>query len=872
MSFKSWPIARKLALLCLAFGLIPVVVVAVVMMSQTTDAVRARAADAMTQSAAHIADKIDRNLFERYGDVQAFGLNDAALDRTHWYKVGSDRNRIVTRANDYVQAYGVYVLSMMVDAQGRLVAVNDTSATAEPLSTASLYTRNYANADWFNRCMEGRFTTQMQFSDPSNITARGTVITPASKDADVAAVFGDKAPEVVGFSAPVVGNDGKAIGCWHNLASMDLVTAILTDAAKDLTKSQYPGAVVLVVDSTGRKLAQAGAPIADSVIALESGPEGVISDVERGQSGTEHVSIHGDAFQLGYAHLDGALGYPGMNWGVVVGVPEREIDAAANMHGVRATALTLALVLAALIVALGLFIGRKVAHPIVAMASVAKDVAVGRLDREAQWMGQDEIGLVASSLNEIVRSQQELAESARRISAGDTAVAINLRSEHDDLGRAFQTLRETLDRLVSEMHELSDAARAGRLEVRGDETHFAGAFRELVSGVNATIDAGTAPVREARVVLANVAERDLTARMHGAYQGEHAALAESLNRAIADLSASLAEVRIESNGILASTQEIASAAQEQANGATKQAGLLQQVSAEVAEQRARSAEVATQTRALEALATETRNAAQDGHARVVDVAAALVIIRDRATATQRIARKIEEIASQTNLLALNAAVEAARAGSAGAGFAVVAEEVRSLALRATEAAKETQTVIDEAVSSVQNGVSVGERAVEVLKSIEVKAAEAATVVGEISQATHAQAKGVDAINSTASMVADLTSSSAANAEETAAASEEMASQAGSLTRLVGRFQIDDSDDSASVTASPGGAWSNPSALKSKAHAKSTPKSNAKFNGKGNPASRSATRARPAAVAPRSAFSSSPMDGFDANVDDLASIF
>jgi methyl-accepting chemotaxis protein len=488
-----------------------------------------------------------------------------------------------------------------------------------------------------------------------------------------------------------------------------------------------------------------------------------------------------------------------MNWGVIIAVPQSEIDVAANLGGMRTLAVALAFGMALLIVVLGMVIGGKVAKPIVGIASIAQDVAIGRLDRHATWGWHDEIGLVAKSLNDIVRAQQTLADSALLISRGETESEITVRSSHDTLGHAFGSLRDTLDALVHEMQRLSKAAQAGQLDVRGDHERFAGAFRDLVGGVNATIDAGTTPVREAQAVLARLASRDLTARMTGTYAGEHAALASSLNTAIEDLAKALSDVRHESHGILAATQQIASAAQEQANGATHQAGLLQQVSAEVAEQRSRGTEVARQTRALAALVSETRDAATDGHARVIDVAAALVVIKDRATATQRIARKIEEIASQTNLLALNAAVEAARAGSAGAGFAVVADEVRALALRATDAAKETQAVIDEAVQSVATGVSVGERAVTVLKSIEVKAADAAHVVVEIAEATAAQATGLEAINTTSSSVSDLTSASAANAEETAAASEEMSSQAAILTNLVGRFRIDEHQDESTTS-------------------------------------------------------------------------
>ncbi|WP_434481022.1 methyl-accepting chemotaxis protein [Gemmatimonas sp.] len=323
------------------------------------------------------------------------------------------------------------------------------------------------------------------------------------------------------------------------------------------------------------------------------------------------------------------------------------------------------------------------------------------------------------------------------------------------------------------MEGLIGAARAGQLSHRGNAGRFEGAFHGLVSGFNDALDAMTMPVAEARVVLGRVAERDLRARMTGTYQGDHAALATSVNTAVSDLSAALLDVRSEAEGIVSATQQIAAAAQEQANGAARQAELLQHVNSEVSVQRGSSATTAQDTRQLAALVAATNTAAVEGRTRVEEVAQALEVIRARATDTQKIARNIEQISFQTNLLALNAAVEAARAGEAGAGFAVVAEEVRALARRAAEAAKETQDVIEGAVDAVADGVRVGATALTTLRGIETQADEAAQLVVGLDSAATAQARGLQAIDEQTGQVSDLTSSSAANAEETAAAAEEM---------------------------------------------------------------------------------------------------
>ena len=791
MHFKYWPIARKLAALCLAFGLVPVALVATMMFRQSATTVRDRAADRLRETAGHVADKIDRNLFERYGDVQAFGFNEVVRDRTQWYRAGADDNRIAERMNAYVAAYGLYLTTEFVDTQGRLIAVNDRNASGTSIPSAPLHLVSYAQAPWFRSCMAGRYTERMANSDTANMHATGTIITPSARDASVAAAYGALAEETVGFSAPVRTQSGEVLGCWRNLASMTMVRGILADAMRDLAATGYRNAVVTVVDSTGRALASSGrADLVPTLLASETAEGGALPALKRGEAGRHVVTLQDTTVQVAYAHLRGALGYPGMNWGVIVSVPQHEIDTAANLGELQMAAVAMVVGIGALIVLLGFLIGQKVAAPIGQVAHVAAGVAVGRLDQSASWMWHDEMGRVAASLNDIVGSQRELASTARQIAKGDTSVDTTMRSEYDEMGGAFTSLRDTLASLVGETYALANAAQNGDLATRGDTASFEGAFQQMVGGINATLDAVSAPLGEAQTVLARVAARDLTARMQGRYAGDHAALSTSLNSAIADLGAALTDVQHEAEGIAGATQEIASAAQVQANGAARQVELLQNMSVEVATQRARSVETAQEAKSLATLVAATHQAAGEGRGRVEDVASAMHIIRDRATETQKIARKIEEIAAQTNMLALNAAVEAARAGTAGAGFAVVADEVRSLARRASEAAKETQTVIDGAVRSVADGVRLGEVAVGVLQSIEAHAEDAARLVGSISRNAADQAAGIDAINGSTGSLADVVSASAANAEETAAAAEEMSTQAGTMLSLVEQFALE----------------------------------------------------------------------------------
>jgi methyl-accepting chemotaxis protein len=151
--------------------------------------------------------------------------------------------------------------------------------------------------------------------------------------------------------------------------------------------------------------------------------------------------------------------------------------------------------------------------------------------------------------------------------------------------------------------------------------------------------------------------------------------------------------------------------------------------------------------------------------------------------TSKIIKTIDEIAFQTNLLALNAAVEAARAGEAGAGFAVVAEEVRNLAMRAADAAKNTSVLIEGTVKKIKDGSNLVIKTNEAFAEVAISASKVGELVGEIAAASQEQAQGIDQINKAVAEMDKVTQQTAANAEESASASEEMNAQAEQMKHI-----------------------------------------------------------------------------------------
>jgi methyl-accepting chemotaxis protein len=226
-----------------------------------------------------------------------------------------------------------------------------------------------------------------------------------------------------------------------------------------------------------------------------------------------------------------------------------------------------------------------------------------------------------------------------------------------------------------------------------------------------------------------------------------------------------------------------------ADGASSQAASLEETSASLEEMAAMINQNAQNAEQADRIVNNTQKGMNEAGQAMSALTASMEAIEQASQETQKIVKTIDEIAFQTNLLALNAAVEAARAGEVGAGFAVVADEVRNLALRSADASRNTAALIDGTVKRIQEGSGLVRQANMRFKAVTEESVKVNDLVGEISVASTEQAQGIQQINMAVSNMDRVTQGTAASAEESASASQEMRHQALQMQQFVGNLLV-----------------------------------------------------------------------------------
>ncbi|NCP14080.1 MAG: methyl-accepting chemotaxis protein [Sphingomonadales bacterium] len=355
-----------------------------------------------------------------------------------------------------------------------------------------------------------------------------------------------------------------------------------------------------------------------------------------------------------------------------------------------------------------------------------------------------------------------------RLAAGDLTSPINHTDHHDCVGR---------------MTKAMDTFRANALRAQEAEA-----------------DQSTKVVETLTAALDRLAEGDLTHRITQMPTGAHERLQEAFNASVARLEGMIKAVRATASGVRTSSDEIRAASEDLALRNEQQAASLEETAASVGEATnltRRSAESAITARTAIA---QTHQRATEGGAVVGKAVAAMGAIEQSAREITQIIDVIDGIAFQTNLLALNAGVEAARAGEAGKGFAVVANEVRALAQRSADAARDIKTLIGKSTAHVGDGVNLVGETGTLLAEIVAQVGAVTQQVNAIAETTATQTSNLEQVNIAVGTIDRMTQQNAAMVEQATAATRSLSTEAQRLGEMVAQFRVSGTDQPVKATA------------------------------------------------------------------------
>ena len=471
-------------------------------------------------------------------------------------------------------------------------------------------------------------------------------------------------------------------------------------------------------------------------------------------------------------------------------------------------------------------ISKKVANPVNELAKVAEKIALGEVDVNVVSDSEDEIGMLKTSFSKMIESTKHQVSIAEKIADGDLNVDIKVRSEKDHLNIAFQKVESSLKELISEANLLSQAAVDGKLSTRGNADNFNGGYKEILLGVNRTLDEIIKPVIESEKILTSMSSGDMTARVTGKYRGDHEILKNSINKMGESVSQILKEVKEVATSAANASHQISSSTEEMATGAHEQAAQANEVSSAVEEMTKTIFETSKNTSAASEASKNAEQSAKEGGKVVEKTISGMDTIADVVKESAQLVHQlgkssdqigeivqvIDDIADQTNLLALNAAIEAARAGEQGRGFAVVADEVRKLAERTTKATKEIAVMIKQiqrdtstAVESMQHGTSevekgklLAHKAGDSLREIITGANKVTDIIIQVAAASEEQSSAAEHISKNIESISSVTQQSAGGLQQIAQSSEELSDLTKKLQDLVALFKVDNSGSTYAV--------------------------------------------------------------------------
>ena len=381
----------------------------------------------------------------------------------------------------------------------------------------------------------------------------------------------------------------------------------------------------------------------------------------------------------------------------------------------------------------------------------------------------------------IARPVSAMTGAMRRLASGDNSVAVPAQGRKDEIGDMAAAVAHFKDAAVEKIRveraaaDLRDAADGERAANEAEKAEVARSDAINISALNEALD--------------RMAGGDLTHRITIPFSPKAESLKSNFNAAADRMQEAIQAIGAATGGVNSGSDEIAEASDNLSRRTEQQAASLEETAAALDEITATVRKTAAGAKEASQVVAAARSDAERSGRIVSQAVSAMTEIETSSSQVSQIIGVIDEIAFQTNLLALNAGVEAARAGEAGRGFAVVAQEVRALAQRSADAAKEIKTLISTSTAQVETGVDLVGQTGEALNRIVEQVASIDSLMKEISASTTEQATGLHEVNTAVNQMDQVVQQNAAMVEEATAATHSLKNEAKALAEMVGRFRV-----------------------------------------------------------------------------------